>query len=110
MRQEYSGFRAGNWEREIDVRDFIQLNYTPYSGDASFLEAPTAGTKELWEAILKLFKLENEKVVLDAETKVPSTITAYGPGYINRDIEQIVGLQTDKPLKRAICRSAGLGS
>ena len=106
--QQWVGFKTGNWEREVDVRDFIQLNYTPYHGDASFLDGTTAGTKELWKEIFELCRQENEKVVLDAETKIPATITAYGPGYINRDIEQIVGLQTDKPLKRAIMPFGGL--
>ena len=108
MRKEWSGFKTGNWEREIDVRDFIQQNYTPYSGDETFLAEPTNVTKELWQETLNLFKIENEKGILDAETKVPSTITAYGPGYVNKALEQIVGLQTDKPLKRAIFPFGGL--
>ncbi|MCL2565581.1 MAG: formate C-acetyltransferase [Defluviitaleaceae bacterium] len=108
MKQEWAGFKTGNWEREVDVRDFIQQNYTPYTGDATFLEEPTNNTKKLWDNVLELFKLENEKVVLDAETKMPSTITTYGPGYINKELEAIVGLQTDKPLKRAIMPFGGL--
>ena len=108
MRKEWTGFKSGNWEREVDVRDFIHLNYTPYVGDESFLAEPTENTKELWKATLELFNLENQKKVLDAETKIPSTITAYGPGYVNKDIEQIVGIQTDKPLKRAIMPFGGL--
>ena len=108
MRKEWSGFRAGNWEREVDVRDFIQQNYTPYTGDASFLAGPTERTKELWQNTLDLFKEENEKGILDVETKNPATITTYGPGYINKELEQIVGLQTDKPLKRAIMPFGGL--
>ena len=108
MRKEWTGFRAGNWEREVDVRDFINLNYTPYSGDESFLEGPTENTKKLWSSTLDLFKQENEKGVLEVETKIPSTITAYGPGYVDKDIEQIVGIQTDKPLKRAIMPFGGL--
>jgi len=108
MRKEWAGFRAGNWEREVDVRDFINLNYTPYSGDESFLEGPTENTKKLWHSTLDLFKQENEKGVLEVETKIPSTITAYGPGYVDKDIEQIVGIQTDKPLKRAIMPFGGL--
>lgn len=108
MRREWSGFRQGVWEREIDVRDFIHQNYAPYDGDESFLAGPTENTKTLWQIILDLYKQENEKGVLDVETKVPSTITAYGPGYIAKDLEQIVGLQTDRPLKRAIFPYGGL--
>ncbi|MCL2618314.1 MAG: formate C-acetyltransferase [Defluviitaleaceae bacterium] len=108
MRQEWTGFKSGNWEAEVDIRDFIQTNYTPYAGDETFLEGPTDSTKELWQNILGLYKIENRQGVLDVETKIPSTITAYGPGYINKDIEQIVGLQTDKPLKRAIMPFGGL--
>ena len=108
MRKEWSGFRTGNWEREIDVKEFIHLNYTPYTSDDSFIEGPTESTKKLWQDILELCKQENQKGVLDAETKIPSSITAYGPGYIDKNIEQIVGLQTDKPLKRAIFPFGGL--
>jgi len=108
MRKEWAGFRAGNWDREVDVREFIQLNYTPYIGDESFLAGPTSDTNQLWEEVLELCKLENEKVVLDAETKIPSTITAFGPGYINKSLERIVGIQTDKPLKRGIMPFGGL--
>jgi len=106
--KEWTGFKAGNWEREVDVRDFIQLNYTPYTDDATFLEGPTDSTKELWQNILELYKLENKTGVLEAETKKPQAITTYGPGYINKDIEQIVGFQTDKPLKRGIMPFGGL--
>ena len=108
MRQEWTGFKTGNWEREIDVRDFIQRNYVPYDGDESFLEAPAQTTNELWQNVLELYKEENKKGVLDAETKKPSSITAYGPGYINKNLEKIVGLQTDKPLKRSIMPYGGL--
>ena len=108
MLKEWTGFKAGNWEREVDVRDFIQLNYTPYTDDATFLEGPTDSTKELWQNILELYKLENKTGVLEAETKKPQAITTYGPGYINKDIEQIVGFQTDKPLKRGIMPFGGL--
>ena len=108
MRQEWIGFKPGNWEREIDVRDFIQQNYAPYDGDESFLADPTQSTVDLWDEIMELCKIENQKGVLDVETKTPSSITAYGPGYINKDIEQIVGLQTDKPLKRSIMPFGGL--
>jgi len=108
MFKEWAGFETGSWEREIDVRDFIQQNYTPYEGDSSFLEGPTENTKKLWDNILELCKEENKLGVLDAETKTPSSITAYGAGYINKDIEKIVGVQTDKPLKRAIFPFGGL--
>ncbi|MCL2412430.1 MAG: formate C-acetyltransferase, partial [Treponema sp.] len=108
MRKEWTGFKSGNWDREINVRDFIQLNYSPYTGDDNFLAGPTQDTKDLWQEILALYKLEAEKIVLDAETKIPSTIAAYGPGYIDRQKEKIVGFQTDKPLKRAIMPFGGL--
>jgi len=108
MRKQWTGFKSGNWEREIDVREFISLNYLPYSGDESFLAKPTQDTEALWQDILELMKLEAEKIVLDVETKMPGTITAYGPGYIDKAKEKIVGVQTDKPLKRAIMPFGGL--
>ena len=106
--QEWNGFKSGKWENEIDVRDFIQKNYTPYEGDDAFLAAATENTKVLWDEVLKLTKIENEKGILDAETKKPSTIVSHGPGYLNKEIEQIVGFQTDKPLKRGIMPFGGL--
>lgn len=108
MKQEWNGFKSGIWEKEIDVRDFIQNNYTPYEGDSSFLEGPTENTTKLWDEVMKLTKVENEKGILDVETKKPSTITAHGPGYLEKEIEQIVGFQTDKPLKRGIMPFGGL--
>jgi len=108
MRKQWEGFKSGNWEREIDVREFISLNYSPYSGDESFLAKPTQDTEALWQDILELMKLETEKTVLDVETKMPGTITTYGPGYIDKTKEKIVGVQTDKPLKRAIMPFGGL--
>ena len=108
MRHEWNEFVSGEWTVEVDVRDFIQKNYTPYEGDGSFLSEATEKTKKLWEKVLVLMKEENEKVVLDAEEKIPSSITAHGPGYIDKNLEEIVGLQTDKPLKRGIMPNGGL--
>ncbi|MEN9223993.1 MAG: formate C-acetyltransferase [Thermostichus sp. DRC_bins_24] len=101
-------FLSGSWRRSIDVRDFIQRNYTPYSGDESFLAAATERTQQLWAKVKDLMALERERGVLDADTAVPSTITSHAPGYIDADLEQIVGLQTDKPLKRAIMPFGGI--
>ena len=108
MRKEWAGFAPGDWMGETDVRMFIQLNYTPYEGDDSFLQGPTDKTKKHWDKVLKLLKEESEKSVLDAETKIPSAITAFGPGYVDKELEEIVGLQTDKPLKRGIMPNGGL--
>ena len=102
-------FKKGKWNQEIDVRDFIQRNYTPYTGDSSFLEGPTAATKKLWEECLDLFKQERENGgVLDMDTKIISTVTSHDAGYIDKDLEQIVGLQTDKPLKRSMQPFGGI--
>ncbi len=101
-------FKPGIWQTEVEVRDFIQKNYTPYEGDDSFLADITEKTKKLWAEVTALVAEENKKGVLDAETKLPSTLTTYGAGYINKDLEQIVGLQTDKPFKRAIMPNGGL--
>lgn len=103
-----NNFKPGKWIDAIDVRDFIQTNYTPYEGDDSFLEGPTENTLALWDKICELRKLESEKGILDADTKVVASIISHGPGYIDRDKELIVGLQTDKPLKRAIMPAGGL--
>ena len=109
MRQEWTNFREGNWCREIDVRDFIQRNYTPYEGDESFLEGPTEATSALWSQVLELSKQEREKGgVLDMDTKVISTITSHGPGYLDKEKETIVGFQTDKPFKRALQPYGGI--
>ena len=107
---EWNGFDGGNWETEIDVREFIQKNYTPYCGDASFLADSTPKTQELWNQVLELYKKEKESEggVLDIDTKTPSSVDAYEPGYINKDLEDIVGLQTDAPLKRAIMPNGGI--
>ena len=90
------------WKREINVRDFIQHNYTPYYGDESFLVGPTAKTTAVWNKLSEMFKVEREKGVYDAEQKYPQSLTTYGAGYIDKENEVIVGLQTDAPLKRGI--------
>ena len=108
MLVEWHGFTEGNWTKEVNVRDFIQKNYTPYEGNAEFLTAPTQKTQQLWHKVLELMKQEREKGVLDVDTKVPTSITAHAAGYIDRDSEQIVGLQTDRPLKRAIMPFGGI--
>src|SRR6187200_1821907 len=100
-------FRPGLWQKEINVRDFIQQNYEPYDGDGSFLTAATPRTLSLWAALNELFVEERRKGVLDI-SQIPSSITAHQPGYIDRDHEIIVGLQTDAPLKRAIMPNGGL--
>ena len=92
-------FVAGKWQHEINVRDFIQKNYTPYYGDSRFLAEPTEATLKLWDECCELFKKEREKGgVLDLDTKVVSSITSHGAGYIDKELETIVGLQTDAPL------------
>ena len=110
--KEWDGFEGRLWKEEINVRQFIQDNYTPYDGDESFLAEPTDATNKLWDALQKLQKEERAKGgVLDMETEVVTGITAYGPGYIDeslKDLEQVVGLQTDKPLKRAFMPYGGI--
>lgn len=107
--QEWKDFEGNAWKDEINVRDFIQSNYTPYEGDDSFLVGPTDRTKKLWDEVLKLYEKERENGgVLDADTKTPSAINAYDAGYIDKNLEQIVGLQTDAPLKRAIMPNGGI--
>lgn len=108
MYAEWQGFTGGSWKKEVNVRDFIQKNYTPYEGNAEFLAEPTTRTKKLWHEVLELMKLEREKGILDVDTKVPSSIVAHDAGYIDRELEKIVGLQTDKPLKRAIMPNGGI--
>ncbi|MFF0393089.1 formate C-acetyltransferase [Kitasatospora sp. NPDC004615] len=103
----WDGFKGGLWRDAVDVRDFIQRNYTPYEGDAAFLAGPTARTASVWKRITDLFPAERAKGVLDVSWDTPSTITAHAPGYIDRDNELIVGLQTDAPLKRAIMPNGG---
>ena len=109
MREEWKGFVGGKWERTIDVREFIQKNYTPYEGDSSFLEGPTEATNKLWAQVMELTKQEREAGgVLDMDTKVVSTITSHGAGYLNKDLEKIVGFQTDKPFKRSMQPYGGI--
>jgi len=106
---EWNGFTGGDWEAEIDVRDFIQKNYTPYTGDDSFLANATETTKKLWEEVLNLYKKETENGgVLAISNDIASTITSHDAGYIDKDLEKIVGLQTDAPLKRAIMPNGGI--
>lgn len=107
--EAYRSFKKGHWMDTINVRDFIQRNYTPYEGDDSFLEGPTEVTKKLWDQVMELNKQEAAKGgVLDADTKVVSTITSHGPGYLNKDLEKIVGFQTDAPFKRSLQPFGGI--
>ena len=108
--KQWEGFnKAGEWTKEIDVRGFIQANYTPYESDSKFLKGATDKTKKLWNKVLDLYKKERENGgVLDADCKTPSSINAYDAGYIDKDLEEIVGLQTDSPLKRAIMPNGGI--
>lgn len=108
MINEWRGFQEGKWQKNIDVQDFIQRNYTLYEGDDSFLEGPTEKTTKLWNKVLELMREELEKGVLDIDTKTVSSITSHDAGYIDKDLEEIVGLQTDKPLKRAIMPYGGI--
>ena len=109
MTTAWNGFKTGNWNKEIDVRNFIQLNYTPYEGDASFLAGESERTKKLWDEVAELCKKEIENGgTLDVDTKTITAIDAYKPGYIDKELEQIVGLQTDAPLKRAIMPYGGI--
>ena len=110
--EQWDGFEGRLWKEEINTRDFIQKNYTPYDGDASFLAGPTEATDKLWGILQGLQKEERAKGgVLDMDTDIVSGITSHGPGYISeetKDLEQIVGLQTDKPLKRAFMPYGGI--
>ncbi|MBS5328283.1 MAG: formate acetyltransferase, partial [Atopobium sp.] len=107
--EAWDGFVGGNWQKAIDVRDFIQRNYTPYDGDDSFLAGPTEATTKLWADVMDLFAQETANgCVLDMDTKQVSTITSHEAGYIDKPLEQIVGLQTDKPLKRALMVDGGI--
>lgn len=109
MRTEWTGFNGGTWENEINVRDFIQRNYTPYEGDESFLAGPTKNTQDLWQQVLDLSKQEREAGgVLDMDTNIVSTITSHGPGYLDKSKETIVGFQTDKPFKRSFQPYGGI--
>ncbi len=108
--EQWNGFESGDWQEEINVRDFIQKNYTPYEGDDSFLASTTEKTKKLWNEVLDLYQKEKESNggVLDIDTKTVSTISSHDAGYIDKDLEDIVGLQTDAPLKRAIMPFGGI--
>ena len=107
--KEWEGFRPATWTKEINVRSFIKHNYTPYDGDESFLEGPTQNTLDLWDQVMDLTRQERERGgVLDMDTKVISTITSHAPGYLNQEKETIVGLQTEKPLKRALMPYGGI--
>lgn len=108
--EEWEGFKPGRWSStSINLRDFIQKNFTPYDGDESFLADPTEATNKLWEQVMELSKQEREAGgVLDMDTKIVSTITSHGPGYLNKDLEKIVGFQTDKPFKRSLQPFGGI--
>ena len=108
--EQWNGFEKGDWESEINVRDFIQRNYTPYEGDSTFLAGPTEKTKKLWDEVLELYKKEKASKggVLDIDTKTISSVNSHEAGYIDKDLEEIVGLQTDAPLKRAIMPYGGI--
>ncbi len=109
MNTEWNGFVGGSWQKEVNVRSFIQKNYTPYEGDDSFLAGPTKNTTELWAQVMDLTKQEREAGgVLDMDTKVVSTITSHGPGYLDKDKETIVGFQTEKPFKRSLQPYGGI--
>ena len=107
--KEWNGFVEGKWIKEIDLRNFIQLNYTPYEGDDAFLAKPTKATLDLWDQVMDLTKKEREAGgVLDMDTKVVSTLTSHGAGYLNKDLEKIVGFQTEKPFKRSLQPNGGI--
>ena len=106
--ESWAGFKGELWKKEINVRDFIQNNYTPYTGDDSFLKPSSEKTRKVWNKFTEMFKVEREKGVYDTETKLPQSITTYGPGYIDKDNEVVVGLQTDAPLKRGIFPKGGI--
>jgi len=109
MFTQWNGFKGKTWKKEVNVRDFIQTNYTPYEGDASFLTDATEATNKLWNEVSELFKKEIENGgVLDVDTKTISKIDAYNPGYIDKNLEKIVGVQTDAPLKRAVMPQGGI--
>src|SRR6516164_9579645 len=105
--EAWRGFKPGLWQRDVNVRWFLQQNYTPYDGDDSFLAPATDRTKRIWKKLEEMFPEERKKSVLDVSL-IPSSITAHAPGYIDKDAEIIVGLQTEAPLKRAIMPNGGL--
>ncbi len=105
----WEGFTKGDWQNEVNVRDFIQKNYTPYEGDESFLAGATEATTTLWDKVMEGVKLENRThAPVDFDTAVASTITSHDAGYINKQLEKIVGLQTEAPLKRALIPFGGM--
>ena len=106
--EQWKGFNTGSWNNKVDVRDFIQQNIRSYEGDEAFLTPATKRTEVLWEKVATLMQEEVKRGILDAETKIPSTITSHAPGYIDKENELIVGFQTDKPLKRGIMPRGGL--
>lgn len=107
--KEWIGFEPGHWTKEVNVRDFIQRNYTPYEGDDSFLEGPSEATVKLWDMVMELNKKEKEAGgVLEADTKVVSSLTSHGAGYLDKNLEKIVGFQTDKPFKRSLQPFGGI--
>jgi formate C-acetyltransferase len=108
FKTQWQGFVPGQWVKQVDVRDFIQRNYTPYESDGAFLAGPSQRTTQLWQQVTQLMLQEREKGILDVDTSVPTSLTAHAPGYIDADLEQIVGLQTDQPLKRAIMPLGGI--
>ena len=109
MMKHWNGFTEGRWQSEVDVRDFIVTNYTPYEGNEKFLEKPTHETTALWDQVMELSKQERDNGgVLDMDTKVVSAITSHGPGYLQKELEQIVGFQTDQPFKRSLQPFGGI--
>ncbi|EFR96976.1 formate acetyltransferase, partial [Listeria ivanovii FSL F6-596] len=109
MTEQWYEFAGGNWQQEVDVRDFILKNYRLYDGDDSFLVGPTEATTKLWDQVMDLTKQERENGgVLDMDTKIVSTITSHDPGYLNKDLEKVVGVQTDVPFKRALQPFGGI--
>lgn len=108
FKAQWQGFAPGQWMKQVDVRDFLQHNYSPYEGDGAFLAGPSQRTTQLWQQVTQLMLQEREKGILDVDTSVPTSLTAHAPGYIDADLEQIVGLQTDQPLKRAIMPLGGI--
>lgn len=109
MMKAWDGFKEGKWQKDIDVRDFIIENFTPYEGDDEFLVGPTEATNTLWKQVMELTKQELENGgVLDMDTKIVSTITSHGPGYLDQEKEKVVGFQTDKPFKRSLQPFGGI--
>jgi formate C-acetyltransferase len=107
--EQWQGFEKGIWTKEVNVRDFIMKNFTPFDGDDSFLAEATKATKQLWEQVMELSKQEREKGgVLDMDTEIVSTITSHGPGYLNKELEKVVGVQTDQPFKRSMQPFGGI--